>query len=138
MRLPVALGAVPVGLRVRFRRGRAPGFALLIGGGLRPRRCAYTVSCVLVCASALAVAAAASRSRRLQDSAEDPEIIAFGGGGGGIGGGPYTVLRAAAAAFSAAGLCRSSVRLISGSAAAEALAACAGLDFFKTCHVALC
>ena len=34
VRLPVALGAVPVGLR--FRRGRAPGFALLrvIEGGL--------------------------------------------------------------------------------------------------------
>ena len=46
-----SVGAVPVGLR--FRRGRALGFALIrvIGGGLPPRRCACTVSCALVCAS---------------------------------------------------------------------------------------
>ena len=56
-----------------------------------------------------------------QYSLEDPRIIAFGGGGG-------RTSRAAAAGLSATGLCRSSVRLDSGSAAAEALAALAGLS----------
>ena len=64
------------------------GFALLrvIGGGLPPRRCACTVSCALVCASALAVAAAATSAHGV--TVEDPGILAFGGGGSGNGGGP--------------------------------------------------
>ncbi len=64
VRLPMALGAgVPVGLR--FLRGRAPslGFALRVGGGLPPRRCACTVSCAPVSASALAAAAAGGGRR---------------------------------------------------------------------------
>ena len=53
----VALGVgVGVSVCLRFRRGRA----LRVGGGLPPRRCACTVPCAPVCASALAVAAAAS------------------------------------------------------------------------------
>ena len=80
MRLPVAIGAVPAGLR--FRRGRAPGFALLIGRGLPPRRCACTASCALVCASALAVAAAATSTvRRIQGSSHLATAAAGNGGG---------------------------------------------------------
>ena len=86
-----ALGAVPVGLR--FRRGRAPGFALLIaGGGLPPRRCACTVSCALVCANALAVAAAATSTVwRIQGSSHLAAAAAA----------IAAVRRAAAAGFSA-------------------------------------
>jgi hypothetical protein len=132
VRLPVtvALGAVPAGFR--FRRGRALGTALRVGGGLPPRRCACIVSCAPVCARAQAVpvAAAASRiARRIRGLSHSAAAAAASA----------AVRRAAAAAFSATGLpvChgRSSVtrRLISssGSAAAnsaEALAALAGLS----------
>ncbi len=44
---------------LRVLRGLALGFALLVGGGLPPRRCGGTVPCGIVCARALAVAAAA-------------------------------------------------------------------------------
>ena len=114
----VALGVgVGVSVCLRFRRGRA----LRVGGGLPPRRCACTVPCAPVCASALAVAAAASstvwRIRGSSHSAAAAAALA-------------AVRRAAAAGLSATGLCRSSVRLDSGSAAAEpeALAALAGLS----------
>ncbi len=127
VRLPVALGAVPAGFR--FRRGRALGTALRVGGGLPPRRCACTVSCAPVCARAQAVAAAASRiARRIRGLSHSAAAAASAA---------VRTSRAAAAAFSATGLCpshghgRSLVRLISGSAAAnsaEALAALAGLS----------
>ena len=110
--LPVVALGVGVPVCLRFRRGRALGFALRVGGGLPPRRCACIVSCAPVCASALAVAAAASstvwRIRGSSHSAAAAAALA-------------AVRRAAAAGLSATGLCRSSVRLDSGAAAAEAL-----------------
>ena len=111
----VALGVgVGVSVCLRFRRGRA----LRVGGGLPPRRCACTVPCAPVCASALAVAAAASSTVwRIRGSSHSAAAAAA-----------LAAVRRAAAAGLSARLCRSSVGLVSGSAAAEALAALAGLS----------
>ena len=108
----VALGVgVGVSVCLRFRRGRA----LRVGGGLPPRRCACTVPCAPVCASALAVAAAASSTVwRIRGSSHSAAAAAA-----------LAAVRRAAAAGLSARLCRSSV---SGSAAAEALAALVGLS----------
>ena len=107
--------AVPVGLRVLGGLGR--GFALLVLGGLPPRRCVGTASSGIVEAKALAVAAAASSTaRRIFGSVAAAAAASA------------AACRAAAFAWSARLCCRT-VGLImiadAGSAVAEALAALA-------------
>jgi len=105
---------MPVGLRVLRVLGRA--FALLVLGGLPPRRCVGTASSGIVEAKALAVAAAASNTAR--------RICGFVAAVAAS----AAACRAAAFAWSARLCCRA-VGLImiadAGSAVAEALAALA-------------
>ena len=106
---------MPVGLRVL--RGLGREFALLVLGGLPPRRCVGTASSGIVEAKALAVAAAASSTaRRIFGSVAAAAAASA------------AACRAAAFAWSARLCCRA-VGLImiadAGSAVAEALAALA-------------
>jgi len=105
---------MPVGLRVLRGLGRA--FALLVLGGLPPRRCVGTASSGIVEAKALAVAAAASNTaRRILGS-----VVAAAAASA-------AACRAAASALSAR-LCCWTLEFLAGSgpAAAKALAALAG------------